>query len=505
MTSHRKPNSFVPKLTALENREVPAVVGSHLSGGVLSVVCDNNATNVLVSQTLTNVFVQDVTTNRFWSYSASQVGRVDVFGGAGADALVSVGPAKGKLVRMFGMGGADLLQGGKGRETLNGGGGADTLNGRGGNDKLIGGNGNDQIRGGDGDDTIDGGAGDDWINGDAGTDTLDGGAGTNTIISIDGGSTDTITTGDGKNYIWNDNISGATDVINGFSSIDVVNSVDKFSNVGADTTLDGDRIPDPIPLDGNTYERFTNRPLFSPSGPQVFDIQQGQLGDCWMLAGLGSAAYANPENIKTRVVDFGDGTYGVHLGDYFFRVDNDLVVNHAGDQRLNYTSLGKGGSVWAAVMEKAYADFRTLGSNSYPSIEGGRSMDVFTNAFKSTGTQLFYINVGTPADPQAVSDEIVKMMARDPVTHKLINAATLGVFDALPSVPLVTGHQFVVLDYAFNDFLGQVSSITIYNPWGIDGEPNPSNPNDGIITITLDQLVNGVAGSLEYAPVTPLA
>ena len=59
MTSHRKSNSFVPKLTALENREVPAVAGSQLSGGVLSVICDNNATNVLVSQTLANVFVQD--------------------------------------------------------------------------------------------------------------------------------------------------------------------------------------------------------------------------------------------------------------------------------------------------------------------------------------------------------------------------------------------------------------------------------------------------------------
>ena len=221
-----------------------------------------------------------------------------------------------------------------------------------------------------------------------------------------------------------------------------------------------------------------------------------------MLAGLGSAAYVDQNAIKSRVVDFGDGTYGVHLGNYFFRVDNDLVVDQQGDQRLNYTALGKGGSLWAAVMEKAYADFRTLGSNSFPSIEGGRSMDVFTDAFQSSGTQLYEINFSTPATAQGVSDEIVKMMARDPVTHQLINASTLGVFATDPSVPLINGHQFVVLSYAYNDFLKQVSSITVYNPWGIDGITSDSNPNDGIITITLDQLVSLGVYSLEYAPVS---
>ena len=503
MASPRKPNSFVPRLTALEGREVPAVAAVNLSGGVLDVVCDNNINSVQVVQSATNIMVRDVMTNRFWAYSPTQVGRIDVFGGMGADSLISAG--QGRLIRLFGMGGADFLQGGKGREVLNGGGGADTINGRGGDDKLIGGNGNDHIKGGDGNDSLDGGAGDDWLEGGAGTDTLTGGGGTNTLITIDADSTDIINSGDGKNYIWVDNANGVTDTINNSTAADSINRVDKFTNVGADLTLDGDRIPDPAPLDGNTYERFDNRPLFSPSGPQLFDIQQGQLGDCWMLAGLGSAAYVNPENIKTRVVDFGDGTYGVHLGDYFFRVDNDLVVNQAGDQRLNYTSLGKGGSLWAAVMEKAYADFRTLGSNSYPSIEGGRSMDVFTNAFQSAGTQLYEINFdpNTPATRQGVSDEIVKMMARDPQTGQLINAPTLGVFLTDPSVPLINGHQFVVLSYAYNDFLKEVSSITVYNPWGIDGMPNGSNPDDGIITITLDQLVYEGIYSLEYAPVTP--
>jgi hypothetical protein len=129
-------------------------------------------------------------------------------------------------------------------------------------------------------------------------------------------------------------------------------------------------------------------------------------------------------------------------------------------------------------------------------------MDVFTDAFQSQGTQLYEINFSTPANAQDVSDQIVQMMARDPVTHQLINAATLGVFVTDPSVPLINGHQFVVLSYTYNDFLKQVTSITVYNPWGIDGIPNGSDPNDGIITVTLDQLVSGGVYSLEYAPVS---
>jgi len=501
--SSRKSTPFVPQLCHLENREVPAVVATQLASGILNVVTDNNANSVLVSQNTVAVTVFDITTARSWSYSAAQVGRVNIYGGTGNDSFTSQGPAAARLVRMFGGLGNDTLTAmGKGRVILNGGAGNDTLKGGGGNDQITGGKGNDHIDGGAGDDTLAGNDGDDWLKGGAGVDTIDGAAGTNTIISIDGDSTDAITTGVGIDYIWRDQTTGGTDAINGTPDADFINSVDQFVNSGTDLTLDGDRIPDPTPLTGNHYERFDNRPLFSPAGPQVFDIQQGQLGDCWMLAGLGSAAYVNQNAIKSRVVDFGDGTYGVHLGDYFFRVDNDLVVDQQGDQRLNYTSLGRGGSLWAAVMEKAYADFRTLGSNSFPSIEGGRSMDVFNDAFQSQGTQLYEINFTTPATAQGVSDEIVKMMARDPVTHQLINAATLGVFVTDPSVPLINGHQFVVLSYAYNDFLKQVYSITVYNPWGIDGITSDSNPNDGIITITLDQLVYMGAYSLEYAPVS---
>ena len=105
--SKRKQNTFVPQLCALESREVPAVASRQLISGVLTVRCDNAATTVLVHQTPSTITIRDITTNRAWSYSASTVGRVDVFGGVGADSLTNRGPANGRLVRMFGVGGAD--------------------------------------------------------------------------------------------------------------------------------------------------------------------------------------------------------------------------------------------------------------------------------------------------------------------------------------------------------------------------------------------------------------
>ena len=191
------------------------------------------------------------------------------------------------------------------------------------------------------------------------------GAGIDTIVAIDGGTTDILIHRRGQRLhlarhcrrgLRRRGYDGPTG--------DVIHDVDEFDNEGADTTLNGDEIPLPDPLSGDVFERFINRPLFSDEGPSVFDINQGVLGDCYYLAAIGAAAYVDPDVIRSRVVDFGDGTYGVHLGDNFYRVDNRLVVDKAGDQRTAYVSLGEQGSVWATVMEKAFCHHR-MQADSY--------------------------------------------------------------------------------------------------------------------------------------------
>jgi len=94
-----------------------------------------------------------------------------------------------------------------------------------------------------------------------------------------------------------------------------------FAN-GADKTLDGDLIADPgagVRKDGTAvgflrYRNFSSQPLFASTGPSPLDVDQGDMGDCWLMSALGSAAKANPNSIRQTVVALGDGTYAVELG-----------------------------------------------------------------------------------------------------------------------------------------------------------------------------------------------
>lgn len=508
MSSPRKPTSFVPNLTVLENREVPAVASVQLLGGVLSVMSDNNPTSIVVNQTTNNITVRDVTSNnRIWSYSASQVSRVDVFGGASADALTSRGPASGKLVRLIGRGGSDILTGGDGREVLKGGQGADTLKGGDNNDKLFGGRGNNTLFGGGGDNSISAGDGNNYINGGSGINTIVAGNGNNTIICINDSTGDEITTGSGFNILWVDDNGGQTDLITNNTVGNVVNAVTAFANPGADRTLDGegDNIEEPELLNlTDVYERFSNRPLFGPNGPTVNDIKQGALGDCYMLAGLGAVARQNPNVIRANVVDFGDGTYGVHLGTNFYRVDNLLPVARNGDQRLVYTALGEGGSVWVSVIEKAFAAYRT-GANSYFSIDGGFTTELL-QAFRLTNVEADSFHAPHPfggtifTSATELGDAIAQALSPtgDPTHGK---APTIGIQNASTSM-LLDSHQYIVVGVQTDGF-GQVANVVLRNPWGFDGGAIPSgNPTDGIITIDINLLFASTGYcSLEFADI----
>src|SRR4029434_10803111 len=107
-------------------------------------------------------------------------------------------------------------------------------------------------------------------------------------------------------------------------------------------------------------------------------------GDCWVLSGLGAIANDDAHALRQNIVDFDDGTYGVHLGTKFYRVDADLAVANSSSTSPVYAKLGAQNSMWVAVAEKAYAHYRT-GANSFASIEGGWSVDV-NKAFGATST-----------------------------------------------------------------------------------------------------------------------
>lgn len=463
---------------SLEQRQVMSVTNPWFSGSMLVVPTDNNATNVELISSGSNLVVRDHSSNRSWTYAASQVSQVEFQGGNGNDRFVN--NFYSMSVRAFGGGGNDYLEGYNGNDIFVGGSGNDTLVGYGGNDQMWGGDGNDVLLGGNGNDDLMGGAGNDHLNGQADIDRFWGGDGNDVMIAIDGNTGEFVQSDSGYDILWVDRNGWSTDGMAGNSSLDKVQEVSSFAN-GADRTLNGDRIADPngrIGSNGGAVKAFTNRPLFSSAGPRFDDIRQGACGDCYFLAGISAIAQDSPHTLRQNMVDFNDGTYGVRMGDRFYRVDNDLPVNSSHSTNPSYAQLGREDSMWVAIAEKVFAHYRT-GANSYASIEGGWGVEA-NRAFgtRSAGDRSFT----SYSSAASLANEIYSRWIND-------EAVTLGFAGNIShSTPLVLNHMYTVTRVV-RSAAGIVTGIELRNPWGVDGGAYPSgNPDDGLVMLTPGQL-----------------
>ncbi len=124
--------------------------------------------------------------------------------------------------------------------------------------------------------------------------------------------------------------------------------------------------------------------LFGSGGPVYTDVQQGQVGDCWLMSSLAEVAARAPQDIVNMFTYDGvTGENGAIVGVYTVRFfDNGSPVYITVD-----TQLPGGGSyydqtngvLWVALAEKAYAEangygYVTTGSpgtNSYAALNGG--------------------------------------------------------------------------------------------------------------------------------------
>ena len=417
--------------------------------------------------------------------------------------------------------GHDSIAGGLGNDRIWGGLGLDTLDGEDGDDTILGGALADVIRGGRGDDTIDGEAGEDRIFGGSGYDTLrggpgrdllnggdhldnlDGGDGDDWLVAIDDLSLDRLTGGAGKDAFWRDLGVISSDIVTDLSAADADNGVSSFANPGADRTLDGDAIAGPAFTAGLATASFAGNPLFSSFGPRGTDINQGVVSDCKVVSGLAAltrdTAGDNGWAVRRSIVDFGDGTYGVHLGANFYRVDAVLPLA-AGSTAPNYANLGAENSIWVSIAEKAIAlaDQRTPGSPDYADLASTGADEVFA-FFGSASTGVPIIRTSYASAAALGSDIVRRFRAASPqyLTVSLSDSSTgtLG-------QKFVVGHAYTVWALNFNG-AGGLASVVLRNPWGVDTgnfrvSYRDANPNDGLVTITVAELYSS-QGRLNWA------
>ena len=135
-----------------------------------------------------------------------------------------------------------------------------------------------------------------------------------------------------------------------------------------------------------------NRPRLVVKGANRNDVNQGSLGDCWLLCALAGLAESHQRRFE-RVVpsDQGFGKNESYAGIFHFRfwqygewvevVVDDLLPTRAG--RPIYVTSDDRGEMWPCLVEKAYAKL----NGSYQHLEGGwpvAAMVDFTGGFPET-------------------------------------------------------------------------------------------------------------------------
>lgn len=276
------------------------------------------------------------------------------------------------------------------------------------------------------------------------------------VVAIDS-STTTVNAFGGNVSTWID----STDVFVGSGA---VHRVASYAN-GASKAIGVD-IADP------TDTGAVNRYVASLWGvqPVAADVNQGSVGDCYLLASIAGFAQTSTAKLMEMAVDMGDGTYVVNFVrsgvQQFVRVDADFAAG--GWNGFAYAHPGASGASWAVVLEKAYAFFR-YGQNTYASLNSGWMSAVFNDfGVASSG-----LSVGT--NQQTFFNTVSSKLAAG-------KAVTLGTGSSAPN--LVGGHAYTVMS-ASMDASGN-SWYVVRNPWGFAG--TGSEGAGGLVTLSYAQM-----------------
>lgn len=228
---------------------------------------------------------------------------------------------------------------------------------------------------------------------------------------------------------------------------------------------------------GWTYRQFAGQ-LFV-NGVTYTDINQGQVGDCYLMASLAEVALRSPSTITNMFIVNGDGTYTVRFFNNgaaeYVTVDAYLPTNASGTAM--YAGMGKNyassaNELWTMLAEKAYVQANEFGwirpglsgsgQNSYAAIEGGY---IYAALGHITGQ-------GTAAFLSTSSVSGFTTFVNSWNAGKSIGFASKS--SPTSGSGVVGNHAYAVIGYNATN-----QTITLYNPWG---------PNYATLTLTWTQI-----------------
>lgn len=231
-----------------------------------------------------------------------------------------------------------------------------------------------------------------------------------------------------------------------------------------------------------TYSTVSS-PLYGSSGPTMADVNQGYLGDCYLLSALAEVANENPSIIKSMITDNGNGTYGVRFFvngvARYVTVDNQLA--DAGKEFNSATNI------WASLVEAAYAElqaqgvvtgnsvnygdsFSTIGNGGAPEftleqITGASAITDFYGAKSSWNAYVYNSSLSmTSSKTGLATASVLSTLAADLlVGDDIVLSSMTNATDAKGKTTLVSDHAMTV--YGFDAATGM---LEIRNPWGTE-------------------------------------
>nr|XP_023027793.1 calpain-A-like isoform X3 [Leptinotarsa decemlineata] len=214
-------------------------------------------------------------------------------------------------------------------------------------------------------------------------------------------------------------------------------------------------------------------PQFFVEGFSRFDVQQGELGDCWLLAAAANLTLYR--RLFFQIVPDDQGFDEKYAGIFHFRfwqygkwidvVIDDRLPTYRG--QLIFLHSTEDNEFWSALLEKAYAKLH----GSYEALKGGSTCEAMED-FTGGVTEMYEME----ASPPNLFQIIVKAYERSSLMGCSIEPDP-NITEAQTPEGLIRGHAYSITRVQYVDIqtpnvTGKIPLLRLRNPWGNESEWN---------------------------------
>ncbi|XP_052742733.1 calpain-B isoform X5 [Bicyclus anynana] len=214
-------------------------------------------------------------------------------------------------------------------------------------------------------------------------------------------------------------------------------------------------------------------PQLFVEGYSRFDVQQGELGDCWLLAAVANLTLHR--KLFFQVVPDDQSFDEDYAGVFHFRfwqygrwvdvVIDDRLPTYRG--KLVFLHSSERNEFWSALLEKAYAKLH----GSYEALKGGSTCEAMED-FTGGVTEMYEMN----ELPPNFYTILLKAYERNSLMGCSIEPDP-NILEAETPVGLIRGHAYSVTRVKYVDIetpgrAGKIPLLRLRNPWGNEAEWN---------------------------------